>query len=66
VGILLILAQIALAILVYGAHVLALSPWLTFLPAILLGAIYLIGRLFGATFVIDGFKNIYAVDRRRR
>jgi hypothetical protein len=59
-GILLILTQVALAILVYAAHVIPhVSPWLIWLPGILFAVLWLVGRVFRRTFVLDSFTRIY-------
>lgn len=58
-GVLLILAQIALVVLNYAAHVTHLSPWIVFLPAMAFAALWLVGRLCGCIFVIDSFTSIY-------
>lgn len=66
-GILLILAQVALIVLGPVAHVISLNPWLVYLPAILFGSLWALGVVFfRARFVIDSFTNIYAPVRRSR
>lgn len=65
-GILLILAQIALAVLDYGAHVLTLSPWIVFLPAILFAALWGIGLFYNSTFVLDRVTPYERRPKRRR
>lgn len=62
-GILLILAQAVLVILDMLAHVIHVSLWIVFLPAILFGALWLIAILLGARFIIDRFVNLYEVSR---
>lgn len=65
-GILLLLAQVVLAILVLVAHAFTLNAWLVWMPAILFGALWATGIAFGCRFVIDRFTNIYAPVRRSR
>lgn len=64
-GILLILAQVALVILDLAAHILKLNLWLVFLPGMLFATLWLVARLLGVVLVIDSFKRIY-VKRSRR
>jgi hypothetical protein len=58
-GILLILAQIALVILDLLAHVVTLNTWIVFLPAILFAVLSLIGIVNGRPFLIDRFTRMY-------
>jgi len=58
-GVLLILAQVALVILVLLAHVITLNLWVVFLPGLLFVAMFLVGALFGSTFIIDSFTHPY-------
>lgn len=65
-GILLILAQIALVILAPVAHIVTLNLWVVFLPAMLFGALWLIGIICGCRLVVDRFTNIYTTRPRKR
>jgi len=64
-GIILILAQIVLIVLVYGAHVVSLSAWITWLPAMLFAAVWLLAIMFHATFAVDRV-DPFVPKRRRR
>ena len=52
-GILLILAQVAMIILDLITHTFTLNPWLVWSPAILFGTIWLTAVLFGGAFYVD-------------
>jgi predicted membrane-bound dolichyl-phosphate-mannose-protein mannosyltransferase len=62
-GILLILAQIALVILDLLAHVVTLNMWIVFLPAILFAVVWLLACAYGGTFYID---RLNPIGPRRR
>jgi hypothetical protein len=64
-GILLILAQLSLILLNYGAHAVTLSPWIVFLPGILFLALWALALLLGTAFDINSFTHMFAVRRRR-
>lgn len=63
-GIILILAQVTLAVLVYGAHVVSLSPWLICLPAVLLATLWLLAQMLRCTLMLDTVNPF--MKRRRR
>lgn len=54
--ILLLLAQIALVVLEYGAAIISVSPWLVFLPGMMIVALWLVATVvLGGTLRIDGW-----------
>lgn len=65
-GLLLVLVQVALVVLNYGARMISVSPWVVFLPAILLATCYVLGALMGWTFMLDSFTAPYHQNRKRR
>ena len=58
-GILLILAQVALVVVDLLAHVINVNIWLVFLPGLLFVAMWLTGVLLGASFALDSFTHPY-------
>jgi hypothetical protein len=64
-GLLLILAQVTLVVLDYGAHVTRFSPWVVFLPAILLVTCYVLATVLGCIFMLDSFTAPFAKRPRK-
>ena len=64
-GLLLILIQVALLVLHYGAHMFRhVSPWALWLPAILFGVLWVIALIGGSTFNLASFNYIFVKSRR--
>lgn len=57
-GIALILAQVILVVSYYMAHIIHISLWIVWLPAILFGALWILATLLGGTFRIDSLRPI--------
>ena len=65
--IVLLLAQVALVVLQYGAAVISVSPFLVFLPAMLIATLWLTGIAFGWAVNIDAWPvagNLFEVPSR--